>query len=605
MKVLSLLLLSFVQGLVDVDNFRSESDLVDFLENTDVKRISAASIEKIVSSLNFDAASLLIRKAHDENFDISVPIRNAVAELRGKLDHLVKLLDPEYFKPQKVPPAFQWTQNDTAVFLQLKYSRRFNAPGAVDVEDFNCTFTNTSLFFSAIGGHSGKRFEYALNLDFFDGIVPELSSWNIGSVGKVLLSIAKRGPSKWPRLLLTTVKIDNMHYWYDFGEKMEASLKMLPIVSESPLTCTSVNQLYCPTSGKCAPDCSECKSKPSAEDGACVGPPAYKPKEVSFTDTDDEYEFVKGVVDVTIAKEYHKFDIDGFNIYMVSSGEALTDESRPSAVSGAITNTTAQADIPRMAVSVSSELVVVPFNARGENREKQMRKSVVDLFKPENCSSIEPVTFQDEDAEERQLKGLLKFSRPANTNNATHFAIHWGKSATEKLTPTAAAIAESSVYVTAHNISSPLTIPRGASHILVFAKSSIGEGSRPVGSWAIEDRRRPKDVVSDLRLLADHRVEFKRSASEWDITGYTVRTEWIDKANRPQTKDVEVVETAGIFSFSNMAKTSETFQNPPSEDLLDGSWKVCVYITNSVGVAREGSCVAIEGPKLNQDDKEL
>jgi hypothetical protein len=594
MKVLSLFLLSMTLATLDLDKYHTESEMIEAIKNIDISSIPSSSIERIVAGLNFNAASFLIQRAHDEGTDISVAIRNAVADLRGKLDHLVKLLDPEYFRPQKVPPAFQWTQNDTAVFIQLKYSRRFNAPGSVDVEDFNCSFTNSSLLFSAIGGHSGKRFEYALNLDFFDEIVPDLSSWNIGSVGKVLLTIMKRSPSKWPRLLLTTIKTDNMHHWYDFGEKMETSLKGLPIIAESPLTCSSTAKVYCPTSGKCAADCSDCKSKPTVEEGACVGSPAYKPKDISFTDTDDEVVFVKGSVGVTIVKEYHRYDVDGFNIYIVSSGTALTEDSRPVSVSGPISNVTAQADLPRSHILSPSELVAVPFNSRGENREKQFRKSMTDLFRPENCSSVNPVSFEDLDGDEGKLKGVLRFSPPADTNNATNLVIHWGKSESEK--HFASQIAEMGISTRMHNITTSQVIPQGATHILIFAKSPVGEGSRPVGFCAIQDRKLPKALVTDLRLLADRRIEFKRIETESKITGYTIRTEWTSKNGRSESEDIETVATAGMFSFSNMAKSSKSFQQPPSEDLKNGSWKICVYVSNEVGVAKQGSCVNIEIP---------
>jgi hypothetical protein len=133
-------------------------------------------------------------------------------------------------------------------------------------------------------------------------------------------------------------------------------------------------------------------------------------------------------------------------------------------------------------------------------------------------------------------------------------------------------------------------IPSGASHILVFAKSAVGESSGPIGSWAIKDRHRPKGKVEDIRLLSDRKVEFKRLDNEADLTGYTIRQEWKNDKGRTQTKDIEVVATAGMFTFSKTAQSSERVPDAPTQD----NWKVCVYVTSALGTAWEGSCVEVE-----------
>lgn len=591
--MISFLLVTATIGL-GYNTSLTEMELIVEISSRPVASFPNSFIEGIVAKQYFEAASDLIRKAHDEGIDVSVPIRNAVSQTRSKLDMLVKLLDPEFSKPQKVPPAFQWTQNDSAVFIQLKYSRRFNAPGAVDVEDFSCTFGNTSLIFSAIGGHSGKRFEYALNLDFFDSIIPEQSSWNIGSVGKVLLTISKHTISKWPRLLLTNQKIDNMHYWYDFGDQMEGSMKSLPTISESPLTCHSQVAFFCPTSGKCTSSCSQCKSKPLTLEGACGGTPAYTPKEISFTDIDGEFGFISGDVEVTIIKEYHRFDIDGFNIYLQPAGVNLTDTSKPLTKTAGISNTTAKVNLPRTAAGSAShsfEWIAVPFNRYGEAREKGIKRIVVDVFRPENCTSVEPISFEDIEGDEGSLKGLFRFRPPTSANSATHLVLHWGKSDSAKLTGITSQISEITIHSSLYNLSATTAIPAGASHVLFYAKSSAGEGSFPVGVWAIEDNDRPKGTVASLRLLSDRRVEFKRINEESLITGYIIRSEWMGSSQ--QSRDIETVPTAGFFTFSKDVQSTVPVDEPSDSNFKPDSWKVCVYLSNKLGPAKEGACVDV------------
>lgn len=595
-EMIPFLLITIATGM-ELNASIPESDLRVSLKSVPLNSVPHSLIEEIVTKQYFEAASELIRRAHVEGVDVSVPIRNAVSQTRSKLDMLVKLLDPEFSRPQKVPPAFQWTQNDSAIFIQLKYSRRFNAPGAVDVDDFNCTFGNSSLLFSAIGGHSGKRFEYALNLDFFDLINPERSSWNIGSVGKVLLTISKLSVSKWPRLLVSNQKIDNMHYWYDFGDQMESSMKALPTIYDSRLTCQSQGSLFCPTSGKCTGSCSECRSKPLMLEGGCVGPPAYTPKDLSFTDTDGDFGFVSGDLEVTVTKEYHRYDIDGFNIYLQPSGENLSSDSAPLATSGSIVNTTAKLNIPRTALASSIqsfEWIAVPFNRFGENREKSLKRILTDVFRPENCSTVEPVSFDDFEPDEGSLKGVFRFKVPSSTNSATHLVLHWGKSDSAKLTGALSHIADVSVHSGVYNLSTTTAIPPGASHVLVFAKSGAGEGSSPVGVWAIEDRQRPRGLVSNLRLLSDRRIEFKRIADESLITGYVVRSEWTGSA--PQSHEVETLSTAGFFTFSKDVQSTIQVGEPSDKNFKPDSWKICVYLSNKLGLSNEGACVNVTPP---------
>lgn len=591
--------------LTDAIHFESEpteENLISFLRGKNLSDISQSLIEEVVSRNYFEAAGDLVQRAHESGVDLSAPIRNAVSEIRSKLDHLVNLLDPEYWKPQRVPPAFQWTQNDTAIFVQLKYSRRFNAPGAVDVSDLNCTFTRSSMLFSAIGGHSGKRFEYALNLDFFDAIVPEASSWNIGSVGKVAITIVKASASKWPRLLLTNMKIDNMHYWFDYAEQTEKALKGLPSVSESGLTCASNSLWYCPTGGKCVASCSaSCNAKQLQVPDlpVCGGPPAFKPKEVSFTDSAADRDSIGGTAVVTLVKEFHRYDIGGFNAYLVKQGEAVSEGQAPVGSTLSVSNVTARIDIPPITVSADTpmEVIVVPFNDFGENRDKSVRTGVADLFVPEFASSVNPVAFTDMEAKEGSIRGLLKFSAVVKTDGATHLVFHWAESPLVKMEKSSY-IGEVVVTAISFNLTSATAIPSGASHVLVFAKSAVGESASPVGVWEIADRHVPLGSVGPIRLLSKSRVSFTRVTDESLISGYTVRAEWTSASGKAESRDIEVVPPAGILTFSRQVESNAAVDPPTLQE-----WRICVYLTNELGIGKDGSCVTI--PPMTEKRQEL
>jgi hypothetical protein len=148
-----------------------------------VSALTAEDVESMVRNQCWQAAMDAVRRGHLEDVDFSAPVRKAVREVKAQADELVRSLDPNYFKPQRVSPAFQWAQNDTSIFINMKLTRRWNAPGALEVAEPNVTFKNDGMWFTGVGEHSGKKFSYELYVDFFDYVDPALSRWSVASVG--------------------------------------------------------------------------------------------------------------------------------------------------------------------------------------------------------------------------------------------------------------------------------------------------------------------------------------------------------------------------------------------------------------------------------------
>ena len=588
-----------------LSDISTESDLLRKLSIEGIEKITRSDIAQVVSRNYFEAAAEIVKRSHDVGLDVSAAVRSAVSEVRSKLDHLVKLLDPEFFRPQKVPPAFQWTQNDTTVYILLKYSRRFNAPGAVDVSDFNCTFTNTSLHFSAIGGHSGKRFEYALALDFFDYINPDQSSWSVGSVGKVVLTIAKKSVSRWPRLLLTTDRVDNMHYWLEYADKMEDSIRTLPEARQSPLTCLEKMQLYCPSQDSCRDACEGCRGKATilADRNVCAGPPVYSPKEAKFIQSDASRGSIGGVLEVSLIKEHHRWDIKSFNVFLVNNS---TQEETLIGKSSNVSNLTL-IDIEPTDISGNGfvSLLVVPVNDFGSNPEKALYVNVTNEFVPDACSNVTSIEFEDNDSLVNHLKGRFKFTKPSNPDGATQLSFHFGKNEESKISKGKSFIGETNITSEVLNITTSVPIPSGATHVLVYPKNAMGESlTRVVGAWHIDIKRRPKGLVKNLELTQDLKVKFTKFDGTVlpELTGYTVRLEAVGKkSTKTIVKEIEFIPVSSgesiWTSFSSSIYGEKQIVRP--QNVL--SLKVCVYLTNHAGIARSGACVPFAEEKKSEE----
>jgi hypothetical protein len=600
-----------------LSEYSTEDSLVADLGEIKVENIPKEDIEAIVSQQWFSAAEAIIRKSHEEGVDISAPVRSGVQTVRAKLDSIIRLLDPDSTRPQVVNPAFQWAQNDTSIFIQLKFSRRFNAPGALEVSDLTCAFNSTSMSLSALGGHSGKRYEYILNIDLWDHIDPDFSSWTMASVGKVSITLSKMRVSEWPRLLLATSKIDNMHFWFDYGESLEGSLSGLPTAGQSGITCGRTGKYFCPTSDSCIDACSDCKGKKKSVDEfhVCGGPPAYGPNDVSFDDKNLEKGTISGDLEIVVKSGPAQSDIALFNIYKVDvAGTNLTDSdtawvtsSRHQWVSQNNTRLpipdTPWSDLTSNTSSSSIELIVVPVNHYGERRERLYRFTLVDKYIPKDCEVIPELSFVDSDGDREKIKGVFTITPPTHLDGATQWVLYWGRNETTRLaSKKSSSITEFSATSSSYNWTTSTSIPKDATHILFYPKGSGGEASEVlVGAVEIIDRVKPSNVsVTNLELSEDGVVSFDRPSDEVEIresvAGYTVvavieRVTKSSKSSNQKEKEIEFIEISepGILSslLSRRLTTSKPFQSTSSTKLV----KVCVYAKNSLGRSDKGVCV--------------
>merc|ERR1719352_2075057 len=114
----------------------------------------------------------LVAQSHTQSVDLSFAVRKAVRQLKDEADELLRTLNPKYGQAQQVAPAFQWAQNDTCIFLTVKFTVRWNAPGALEVTEPFCHMEANEFNFTGLGKHSNNKYKYTLSLALFDKINP-------------------------------------------------------------------------------------------------------------------------------------------------------------------------------------------------------------------------------------------------------------------------------------------------------------------------------------------------------------------------------------------------------------------------------------------------
>merc|ERR1712187_837427 len=128
----------------------------------------------------------------------------------------------------------QWAQNSSHIFIQVKFAQRWNAPGALEVENTSITVSDCCFSFKGFGEHSMIRKEYKLFLQFLDTVVePPASSWHFAAAGRFVATIQKKRQRKWERLLRSeNIAPENMGIWRDMQETWKSELASMEAKKE-------------------------------------------------------------------------------------------------------------------------------------------------------------------------------------------------------------------------------------------------------------------------------------------------------------------------------------------------------------------------------------
>lgn len=499
-------------------------------------------IEIVVLRQWWTLARDIVARSHTQQVDLSFGVRKAVRSLKDEADELLRMLNPKYGEAQQVAPAFQWAQNDTCVFLTIKYTVRWNAPGALEVTEPSVNMTLNTFNFSGLGKHSNNKYRYFLSLNFFDHINSEASQWSAASVGKLSVTLRKRWPRKWPRLIANKkTKIGNMHVWMEQQERIDSQLSGMTTVSNSPITCQMSDKLYCLATDTCkkADSCSQCpgKSVPKEEEGICTGMPTERAS-VSFKDADMDEGELGG--DVKISKARNEFDIDTYEVFF-----GKDDKTKLEGVPGIwlpvgkATPTGGDVEV-RIPLNTpvpdgATHLLVFSKNEYGEFAtpgQTIIKDAVLPKGKPTSLK------FEDEDGDKGEVSGLVTIGRAEDQDKLEEYTLHWGKSDKRKINTGSHIrdVMKQTDKDPTHYIASSTKIPDGATHLLVFSKNEHGEHPQPA-SVKLVDGTRPcltaqdADCPVQVSLSADSdpepgrahlTVSYTPARSEADLTQYSI-----------------------------------------------------------------------------------
>ncbi|KAJ1462458.1 hypothetical protein M885DRAFT_505316 [Pelagophyceae sp. CCMP2097] len=147
-------------------------------------------------------------------------VERGAATYRGGLEALIAAGKGAAGRP--LVPAFRWAQNDTALFIQVKFVHAISAPADTDASLEAVVVDGSSLRVRA--SSATKRWELAL-----DALWAPLESTSDApggaSAGRATFVLAKAAPSRWPRLVKCGVAMPSSYAgaWPDMQEAVGAS----------------------------------------------------------------------------------------------------------------------------------------------------------------------------------------------------------------------------------------------------------------------------------------------------------------------------------------------------------------------------------------------
>jgi len=375
-----------------------------------------------------------------------------------------------------------------------KFTVRWNSPGALEVTDPSVNISGAMFNFSGLGKHSNNKYKYFLSLSLFDNVVEQFSSWSMGSVGKLSVTLRKQWQRKWPRLLGNKkAKVNNMHVWMEMQEKLDSTLGGMSTASNSPVTCAAIDKLYCLATDTCKKlaNCTQCpgQTMPDPTNHICAGVPSETPS-VRFKDSDNDEGQIGG--DVTVTRALNEFDITDYTVYFGTAEKTKLFVDGKAAFIGHVPATGVDREI-RIPFNTplppgAAQILVFSRNQYGES-ETPGHVSFQDAVTPKGYPQA--VSFYDEDGDKQEVSGTVAITPSEDDTHLSEYAVHWGKTHTKKIHGASFIhdVSRGSKPLS-HFIPENTKIPDGAAYILVFAKNEFTENSR-AASVRIVDNTKP------------------------------------------------------------------------------------------------------------------
>lgn len=112
------------------------------------------------------------------------------------------------------------------MFLDIKFSHKLDYPGCLEVAEPEVSIQEDRLLFTGLCSRSNQRIKISLDLELHNKIVPESSTYNLNSAGRLQVTLKKVENEAWPKPNKGK-KLNNVHTWWEMREKFKKQMNEL------------------------------------------------------------------------------------------------------------------------------------------------------------------------------------------------------------------------------------------------------------------------------------------------------------------------------------------------------------------------------------------
>ena len=181
-----------------------------------IKNVKLLSLEKYLSLL----------KINKINFSSSLEI--SINSFKKQLEDLHNKYKYSINEYKIISPAFQWAQSLNDIYIEIKFSHRFDSPGCLEVNNLNITITNQSVNLICYCILDDYPIKINFYIETFQEIDYENSTYGFfGLIGKYQIKLRKKNIGMfWDKLLKDgSNNFSNMGIWFEMKEKFEKEIK--------------------------------------------------------------------------------------------------------------------------------------------------------------------------------------------------------------------------------------------------------------------------------------------------------------------------------------------------------------------------------------------
>ena len=147
-----------------------EAACLDGLRSEDVLPFKHSDFSSAVKKGWWEVTQEIIVLGKQNGMEFESEVDMAQRVLKQKIEKLKTTAKQSFATESYITPAFQWAQSKDALFLEVKFAHKMDAPSYAHTKIDEVKFSSDAMNLTA----SGKDKSFRLHLRFFKEIVPEV-----------------------------------------------------------------------------------------------------------------------------------------------------------------------------------------------------------------------------------------------------------------------------------------------------------------------------------------------------------------------------------------------------------------------------------------------